>query len=141
MKIKFKKIKDDIIGISQPAIVGDVGYDFYTSESKVLKAHSSNVFSTGVIIELPENYWMNIAPKSGLATKHQINVHAGIIDNGYRGEIKIMLYNHSDQDYSFNKNEKIAQGIIRKSHVFELEESDELSDTVRGKDGFGSTGK
>jgi dUTP pyrophosphatase len=84
---------------------------------------------------------MNIAPKSGLATKHEINVHAGVIDNGYRGEIKIMLYNHSDKDYFFNKNEKIAQGIIRKSYVFELEESDELSSTIRDKDGFGSTGK
>ena len=141
MKIKFKKINKNIIGISEPAIVGDVGYDFYTSEAKVLKAKSSNVFSTGVMIELPENYWMNIAPKSGLATKHEINVHAGVIDNGYRGEIKIMLYNHSDKDYFFNKNEKIAQGIIRKSYVFELEESDELSTTIRDKDGFGSTGK
>jgi dUTP pyrophosphatase len=84
---------------------------------------------------------MNIAPKSGLATKYEINVHAGVIDNGYRGEIKIMLYNHSDKDYFFNKNEKIAQGIIRKSYVFELEESDELSTTIRDKDGFGSTGK
>ncbi len=141
MKIKFKKISKDIIGISEPAIDGDVGYDFYTSESKVLEAHSSSIFSTGVIIELPENYWMRIAPKSGLATKHQINVHAGIIDNGYRGEIKIMLYNNSDKNYFFNKNEKIAQGVIKKSYVFKLEESEELSDTIRGKNGFGSTGK
>lgn len=80
-------------------------------------------------------------PKSGLAVKHDISVHNGVIDNGYRGEIIVHVYNHSDKDYKFEKNDKIAQGIIRKSFIFEISESNELSETKRNDKGFGSTGK
>ncbi len=84
---------------------------------------------------------MEVMPKSGLATKHDIAVHNGVIDNGYRGELIVHIYNHSDKEYTFKKNDKIAQAIIRELHVFELEEVSELSDTSRGSSGFGSTGK
>ncbi len=84
---------------------------------------------------------MEIMPKSGLATKHNIAVHNGVIDNGYRGEIIVHIYNHSDEAYTFNKNDKLAQAVLRKLHVLELEEVQELSDSSRGNAGFGSTGK
>lgn len=124
-----------------PAIEGDVGYDIYASEACTIKSKSSNNVKTGVSIELPEGYWFEIMPKSGLAVKHDISVHNGVIDNGYRGEIIVHVYNHSDKDYKFEKNDKIAQGIIRKSFIFEISESNELSETKRNDKGFGSTGK
>ena len=84
---------------------------------------------------------MEIMPKSGLATKYDIAVHNGVIDNGYRGEIIVHIYNHSSNDYKFNKNDKIAQGIIRKLFCFELEETNQLSESIRQNRGFGSTGR
>lgn len=141
MNLKFKKLQPDVIGITKPAIQGDAGYDIYSSENIIVKANSSASIHTQIAIELPVNYWFEILPKSGLATKHSIAVHNGVIDNGYRGEVVIYLYNHSNRDYEFKKNDKIAQGIIRKLHNFELLEVDQLSDSVRGDKGFGSTGK
>lgn len=141
MKIKIKKEAKDLVGITMPAIDGDAGYDIYASEDKTIDAHQAASIHTGIHLEIPCGYWMEIMPKSGLATKHNIAVHNGVIDNGYRGEIIIHVYNHGDKPYSFKKNEKVAQGIIRKLHVFELEEVDELNESTRGNAGFGSTGK
>lgn len=141
MKIKFKKLANDVIGITMPAIIGDAGYDLYAADNYNVKAKSSISIKTGIAVELPDGYWMEIMPKSGLATKNDIAVHNGVIDNGYRGEIIVHVYNHSSNDYSFNKNDKIAQAIIRKLHVFDLEETNELTETKRQDRGFGSTGK
>ncbi len=141
MKLKFKKLQNDIIGIKMPAIEGDAGYDLFSAETVTIKPHGSASVHTQVAVELPQGYWMEIMPKSGLATKHDIAVHNGVIDNGYRGELIVHIYNHSDKEYTFNKNDKIAQAIIRQLHVFELEEVTELSDSSRGSSGFGSTGK
>ncbi len=140
-KLKFKKLQKDIIGIKMPAIDGDAGYDLYTSETITIQPHSAASVHTQVAVELPQGYWMEIMPKSGLATKHNIAVHNGVIDNGYRGEIIVHIYNHSDKEYTFNKNDKLAQAVLRKLHVLELEEVEELSNSSRGKAGFGSTGK
>lgn len=141
MVLKFKKLEKDIIGIKSPAIEGDAGYDLYCASDYLVKAKSSASISTKIAIELPEGYWFEIMPKSGLATKYNLAVHNGVIDNGYRGEIIIHMYNHGDQDYHFKKNDKVAQGIIRKLYSFKLEEVNEISDTIRGNKGFGSTGK
>lgn len=140
MMFKFKKIKD-CIGITLPAIEGDVGYDLYAAENYIVKARSTELISTGICIQLPPGYWLEIMPKSGLATKNKISVHNGVIDYGYRGEIICMLYNHSDVDFVIEKNNKVAQAIIRQQIVIEIQEVDELNETVRGNDGFGSTGK
>ncbi len=141
MKLKFKKLANDIIGIKMPAIEGDAGYDLCASETVTVKPHAAASVHTQVAVELPQGYWMEIMPKSGLATKHNIAVHNGVIDNGYRGEIIVHIYNHSDKEYTFNKNDKIAQAVLRQLHVLELEEVNELSDSSRGNAGFGSTGK
>lgn len=141
MFLKFKKLQSDVIGITKPAIEGDAGYDIYSSENIIVKARSATSIHTQIAIELPHGYWFEIMPKSGLATKYSIAVHNGVIDNGYRGEVVIHLYNHGNEDYTFNKNDKVAQGIIRKLHNFDIQEVQELSDTLRGSKGFGSTGK
>ncbi len=141
MQFKFKKLNQDVIGIKLPAIEGDAGYDIYAAEEVTVPAKGSASVKTGVAIQLPPGYWFEIMPKSGLATKHDIAVHNGVIDNGYRGEIIVHVYNHGKNDYTFKKNDKVAQGIIRQLIVIELAEVEELSDTTRGNSGFGSTGK
>lgn len=140
MIFKFKKDDSDLICIRKPEFEGDVGYDIFASNDKIIKGGESGSVKTGLSIELPLGYWFEIMPKSGLATKYSIATHNGVIDNGYRGELVILVYNHGKHDYTFKKNEKICQGIIRKSHIFELEEVSELSNTQRGSQGFGSTG-
>ncbi len=141
MQFKFKKLIPNVIGIKLPAIEGDAGYDLYAAEDKIIPAHGSGSVKTGIAVQLPPGYWFEIMPKSGLATKHDISVHNGVVDNGYRGEVIVHLYNHGKEDYSFKKDDKIAQGVIRQQIVIELEEVDTLSDTSRGSQGFGSTGK
>lgn len=141
MQVRFKKLNKDVIGIKEPAISGDAGYDLYCSEKITIAKKSAACIKTGVCLQLPPGYWLEIMPKSGLATKHSISVHNGVIDNGYRGEIVVYVYNHGDNDYTFEKNDKVAQAVIRQLIVFELAEVDELTDSKRGTQGFGSTGK
>ncbi len=141
MQIKFKKIKKGIIGITEPVIEADAGYDIYSSENKKIIAKGSASIKTGFAIELPPGYWFEIMSKSGLAINNELIVHNGVIDNGYRGEIIVHIFNLSNKDYEVKKNQKIAQGVIRQQIVIELAETKELSKTKRGKRGFGSTGK
>lgn len=141
MYLKIKKLDKNCIGIKYPAIEGDAGYDIYSNEECIIKAKSSTAIKTGVCIELPKEYWFEIMSKSGLATKHSIAAHNGVVDNGYRGEIIVYLYNHSDVDYKVHKNDKVAQGVIRKLFVFNIQEEDTLSSSDRGSKGFGSTGR
>ncbi len=140
-KLKIKLLSNTAIGMKMPAIIGDAGYDIYSDEDCVIKAKGSYSVHTSFAIEIPSGYWFEIMPKSGLATKHNIAVHNGVIDNGYRGEVIIHMYNHGDKDYEIKKGDKIAQGVLRELIVFELEQVKELSNTVRGEAGFGSTGK
>ncbi|MGL4951479.1 MAG: dUTP diphosphatase [Mycoplasma sp.] len=141
MKLKIKKIDKKVIGIKSPALDGDAGYDIHSAETVTVPAKGSVGISTKVSVELPEGYWLEIMPKSGLATKYSLAVHNGVVDNGYRGEVIVFIYNHGDEDYTFQSGDKVAQCIIRKLHKFEIEEVDELSSTTRGEAGFGSTGK
>ena len=96
---------------------------------------------TGLIIEVPDNYYGRIAPRSGLAFKNGIDVMAGVIDSGYRNEVGVILYN-TDQFKGFEVKigDRIAQLIIEAHYNFEFEETSQLSDTERGSGGFGSTG-
>lgn len=96
--------------------------------------------STGLAFAIPVGNYGRIAPRSGLAAKHSIDVGAGVIDADYRGEVKVLLFNHSDIDFAINEGDRIAQMIIEKYTLTDLVEVQELDDTVRGAGGFGSTG-
>ena len=98
---------------------------------------------TGLFIALPEGYEAQIRPRSGLAAKHGITVlnSPGTIDADYRGEIKVLLINHSDQAFEIKDSERIAQMVISAYTRVEWEETDELDETTRGAGGFGHTGK
>jgi len=119
---------------------GDAGFDIASNETKVAHQHSSTKFSTGLSMAIPPGYVGKVVSRSGLSFKHCIEVGAGVIDSGYRGEIKIHLHNFGDNPVVINKGDRIAQIIILKHEtpVFELVES--LDQTDRGVNGFGHTG-
>lgn len=112
-------------------------------ESITLKPLERAMVATGLYIELPAGFEAQIRPRSGLAAKHGVTVcnSPGTIDADYRGEIKVILVNLSNNDFVINKGERIAQMVIAKYEKVELCAVEVLSDTVRGEGGFGSTGK
>jgi dUTP pyrophosphatase len=140
MKLLVKKL-NNTAKLPIYAHAGDAGLDFFTNEEHQLKPRERHLFSTGIQIAIPEGYVGLIWDKSGLAVKNGIKTMAGVIDSGYRGEIKILITNLSDQIFSVEKFSKIAQLIIQKKENIEVVETDELSDTQRGVNGFGSSGK
>ena len=104
---------------------------------------SSYLVPTGLSLAFSEDYEIQIRPRSGLAAKNHITVlnTPGTIDSDYRGEIKIILFNHGDEEFIINNKDRIAQMILTPIIKMELEETDNLPDSIRGKGGFGSTGK
>ena len=105
--------------------------------------NSSYLVSTGLSIAFSEEYEVQIRPRSGLAAKNNITVlnTPGTIDSDYRGEIKIILFNHGKKDFIINNKDRVAQMILTPVIKMEFEEVDSLPDTLRGEGGFGSTGK
>ncbi|WP_284139794.1 MULTISPECIES: dUTP diphosphatase [unclassified Virgibacillus] len=122
---------------------GDAGLDLFSIEEKIIKAGEVELVNTGIQIELPKGTEAQIRPRSGLALKHSITVlnSPGTIDEGYRGEIKIILINHGKTDFKVTKHMRIAQMIIAPVLKVNLIQSDGLSKTDRGIGGFGSSGK
>lgn len=120
------------------------GYDLYSIECGVIKPKERRLVPTGIALAIPSGYYGRIAPRSGLAFKHGIDVMAGVIDSDYRGEVGVMLYNSDNiNDFIFNIGDKIAQIIFEKHYDFvfnEVFQIKDLSETQRGADGFGSTG-
>lgn len=127
-------------GYAQP---GDAGADLRSVESILLKARSRALIGTGVKIAMPEGFVGLIHPRSGLAAKHGITVlnTPGTVDAGYRGEIKVTLYNASDEDFEINRGDRIAQLVFQRVERAEFILVSELPDTARGDAGFGSTGR
>tara|TARA_B100000902_G_scaffold367520_1_gene390186 strand:+ start:125 stop:562 length:438 start_codon:yes stop_codon:yes gene_type:complete len=108
-----------------------------------IKPQTSELVPTGLAIAFSEKYEVQIRPRSGLAAKNNISVlnTPGTIDSDYRGEIKVIIYNHGDSNFIINDGDRIAQMILAPIVKMELEETNNLPKTIRGKDGFGSTGK
>ncbi len=112
-------------------------------ETIVLQPHERVLVPTGLFMALPQGYEAQIRPRSGLAAKHGITVlnSPGTIDADYRGEIKVLLINHSDQAFEIKDSERIAQMVIAQYTQVEWEQVEELDSTTRGAGGFGHTGK
>lgn len=119
----------------------DAGLDLYSSETILIHGRSWKAISTGISISIPDGYYARVAPRSGMAYYHGIDVFAGVIDSGYRGEIKVILYNAGEKDYLVNNEDKIAQLIIEKCYIWHPEIVDTLTDSYRGERGFGSSGQ
>ena len=113
------------------------------SEPIVLKSLERALVPTGLYVELPAGYEMQVRPRSGLAAKYGLTVlnSPGTIDADYRGEVKVILANLSAEDFTINDGERIAQLVVAQHAQVEWEEAEELSDTSRGAGGVGSTGK
>lgn len=141
MKILMKKISPEAV-IPSYAHKDDAGLDLFSIDTIVIKPMERKLIHTGIQIQLPPNTEAQIRPRSGLALKHGITVlnTPGTIDQGYRGEIGIILINLSNESFNVEKNMKIAQMVIKPIISLEIQEVDRLNDTSRGKDGFGSTG-
>ncbi|KNE20747.1 dUTP diphosphatase [Virgibacillus pantothenticus] len=122
---------------------GDAGLDLFSIEEKIIKSGKAELVRTGIKIELPKGTEAQVRPRSGLALKHSVTVlnSPGTIDEGYRGEIKVILINHGKEDVTIEKHMRIAQMIIAPVLQVKLEQTDNLSNTARDKNGFGSSGK
>ena len=118
----------------------DAGLDLRSRWYTLIPAHGSAEFDTGVHIELPHGWYGKIESKSGLNVKYDVVSCGGVIDEPYRGSIVVKLYNFGDEDYVVNAGDKIAQLVLMQYLAPELEVVDELSETDRGNNGFGSSG-
>ena len=108
-----------------------------------IKPQESALIATGIAIDIPEGTEVQIRPRSGLAAKSCISVlnTPGTIDSDYRGEIKIILFNHGKEEFTINNNDRVAQMVLMPILKAEFEEVEDLPETLRGSEGFGSTGK
>lgn len=118
----------------------DAGLDLYARDTKVVPAHGSAIFDTGVHVELPTHTAGLIVSKSGLNTKHNLT-STGLIDVGYTGSIKVKLYNHGGEDYTIHAGDKISQLVVISILTPHMARVDELEETDRGDNGFGSSGR
>ena len=144
IKVLIKKLSPDV---KLPAYKtsGASGMDLmaFISSPIIVKPNSSQLVPTGISLAFSENYEIQIRPRSGLAAKNNISVlnTPGTIDSDYRGEIKVIIYNHGNKDFEIKNNDRIAQMILSPVIKMKLEETENLPETIRGEGGFGSTGK
>jgi dUTP pyrophosphatase len=144
VKVLIKKL-DPSVQLPSYKTNGASGMDLMAFVEKPINLRSGKacLVPTGLSVAFPEEYEIQIRPRSGLAAKKNISVlnTPGTIDSDYRGELKIILFNHSSENFIINNNDRIAQMVLTPIIKMELEETDELPVSIRGKGGFGSTGK
>ena len=141
MKLRVTRLNPAAI-IPVYAHPGDAGLDLHACEDVALEPGVACLVSTGVAIELPEATEAQVRPRSGLALKHSVTVlnTPGTIDEGYRGEVGVVLINHGTTTFHVTSGMRIAQLVVQKRWTVEVVEVAELTDTTRGTGGFGSTG-
>ncbi len=142
MKIPLQRL-DPKMRIPQPAHPGDAGVDLQATQSIELKPGERALVPTGIAVAIPAGHVGLVAPRSGLASRHGIGVvnAPGVIDSGYRGEVKVILVNHGSESVVLERGDRIAQLIITPFVPPVFEEVEDLSDTSRAEGGFGSSGR
>ena len=144
IKVLIKKLNPSV-QLPSYKTSGSSGMDLMACIDKPinLQPGKSCLVSTGLSVAFPEGYEIQIRPRSGLAAKSSISVlnTPGTIDSDYRGELKIILFNHGNENFLIENNDRVAQMILAPTIKMELEETKELPDSIRGEGGFGSTGK
>ena len=144
VKVLIKKL-DPVVKLPEYKTIGSSGMDLvaFIKEPIKVKPKTSSLVPTGLAVAFIEDYEIQIRPRSGLAVKNNISVlnTPGTIDSDYRGEIKIIIYNHGSADFTINNGDRIAQMVLSPVIKMELEEVKDLPETIRGEGGFGSTGK
>lgn len=140
LALKVKRLSETAV-LPSYAHADDAGMDLFACAETVVPRGGRTLVGTGVAMEIPEGYVGLIWDKSGLSNNHGLKTLGGVVDAGYRGEVKVGLANISDEDYTIRAGEKIAQMLIQSVEHAIVEEVRELTDTLRGEGGFGSTGK
>ena len=144
VKVLIKKLNPDV-ELPNYKTNGASGVDLMAFIDKPIKIapNCSYLIPTGLSVAFSSDYEIQIRPRSGLAAKNNVTVlnTPGTIDSDYRGEIKIILFNHGKKDFVINNKDRVAQMILAPVAKIRFEETDNLPDTVRGEGGFGSTGK
>ena len=140
MEVKIKRIHADA-KLPLQATPGDAGMDLYSIEASLIPSGEARLIGTGLQIELPKGTEAQIRPRSGLALKYSVTVlnSPGTIDEGYRGEIGVILMNHGKEPFVVEKSMRIAQMVIQFVPSIQLQEVNELSQTVRGTSRFGAS--
>jgi dUTP pyrophosphatase len=142
MKIRIKKLHPDAM---LPAYAHgpdeDAAMDLRALERTVLTPGAAQAVATGIAIELPRGHEAQVRPRSGLALKHSVTVNFGTIDPGYRGEIRVVMFNLGLNDYIVEQGDRIAQLIVAPYDAVEWAEGGDLTDSTRGAGGFGSSGR
>ena len=144
VKVLIKKL-DPTVRLPEYKTKGASGMDLVAliKEPMKIKPKTSSLVPTGISVAFSENYEIQIRPRSGLAAKNNISVlnSPGTIDSDYRGEVKVIIFNHGENNFVINNGDRIAQMVLSPIIKMELEEIDDLPETLRGESGFGSTGK
>jgi dUTP pyrophosphatase len=138
VNIKVEKLVEHAI-LPTYAHFGDAGADLYASEAVQIAPNETKIIPTGLKVEIPDGYEMQVRPRSGMSVKTNTKVVFGTVDSGYRGEVGIMLTNYGQEPYNVNAGDKIAQAIIAPTYHGNFLIVDSLSETERGEGGFGST--
>ena len=144
VKVLIKKL-DPSVKLPEYKTTGASGMDLiaFIRKPLELKPQMSCIVPTGLAVAFPENYEIQVRPRSGLAAKNNISIlnTPGTIDSDYRGEIKVIIHNHGNRNFIINNGDRIAQMILCPVVKMKLEEAIDLPETIRGQSGFGSTGK
>ena len=144
MKVLVKKL-DPAVKLPSYKTKGASGMDLlaFIENSINIKPQTSKLITTGLSVAFSEGYEIQIRPRSGLAAKSNISVlnTPGTVDSDYRGELKIIIYNHGNEDFVIKNGDRIAQIVLVPIVKMEFEETNDLPETIRGEGGFGSTGK
>src|SRR5580692_3094862 len=141
MKLSIKKLHPDaFLPVYAHGPLEDAGMDLRAVEQVVLSPGVARGVPTGIAIELAPGYEAQVRPRSGMALKHSLTVNFGTIDPGYRGEIRVIMFNLGLADYTIEKGDRIAQLVVARYEAIQWEEG-ELGDSSRGTGGFGSSGR
>ena len=140
LTLKIKKL-DKEAKLPTRAKVGDVGFDLYANKAVTINAGAVGKIPTGIAMGIPDGYWIKLEDRSSVFTNVQLKIGAGIIDNGYTGEIIVCMLNGTSMPITIQKTEKFAQAILFELIEADVEEVSNLSSTERGDKGFGHSGK
>lgn len=140
MKLKVKRLHP-ASQLPKYGHSGDAGLDLFANENVILEPGKAKAVKTGIAVEIPCESVGLIWDRSGLATKSKITTMAGVIDSNYRGEVEVVMLNTGDQDYSVIVGDRIAQMLVQPVYAVDVAEVDELQESSRGANGFGSSGR
>lgn len=138
-KLYVQKLRDDAM-LPTRGSAEAAGLDLYAVGDHELKVNERKVIPTGIAIATPRGTYVRIAPRSGLALKHGIDVLAGVVDSDYRGQIGVVLINLGNESFKINAGDRVAQAIVEVIRMPEVVEVEDLDSTERGEAGYGSTG-